>query len=112
MAREWQSSETRQATTRQGGKERTTEERVSRPDGEGKLAEVSHTVSKDSENAPGEKRNTVETYSVDVPGSARDGGLHLVERETTAQRTSSTGQQPPPGRWSGRTPGDRTLVCE
>jgi hypothetical protein len=89
----WQVSETRQATTRQDGKERTTEERVSRPDAEGKLGEVSRSVSKESENAPGEKRNTVETYSVDVPGSARDGSLHLVERATTAQRTSSTGQQ-------------------
>jgi hypothetical protein len=89
----WQVSETRQATTRQEGKESTTEERVSRPDGEGKLAEVSHTVDKESENAPGEKRNTVETYSVDVPGSARDGSLHLVERTTAAQSTSSTGRQ-------------------
>jgi hypothetical protein len=28
-----------------------------------------------------------------VPGSAGDGSQHLVERATTAQRTSSTGQQ-------------------
>jgi hypothetical protein len=89
----WQVSEIRQATSRQEGKERTTEERVSRPDAEGKLLEISRTVSKASENAPGEKRDTVETYSVDVPGSARDGSLHLVERKTTAQSTSSTGQQ-------------------
>jgi hypothetical protein len=89
----WQVSETRQATTRQEGKDRTTEERISRPDAEGKLGEISRTVSKESENAPGEKRNTVETYSVDVPGSPRDGSLHLVERTTTAQSTSSTGQQ-------------------
>jgi len=89
----WQVSEIRQATSRQAGKERTTEERVSRPDAEGRLLEISRTVSKESENAPGEKRDTVETYSVDVPGSARDGSLHLVERTTTAQRTSSTGQQ-------------------
>ena len=89
----WQVGEVRQTTTRQDGKESTTEERVSRPDAEGKLGEVSRTVSKDSQNAPGEKRNTVETYSVDVPGSPRDGSLHLVERATTAQRTSSTGQQ-------------------
>ncbi len=89
----WQVGEVRQTTTRQDGNENTTEERVSRPDAEGKLGEISRTVSKDSQNAPGEKRNTVETYSVDVPGSARDGSLHLVERATTAQRTSSTGQQ-------------------
>jgi hypothetical protein len=89
----WQVGEIRQATSRQEGKERTTEERISRPDGEGKLLEISRTVSKASESAPGEKRDTVETYSVDVPGSTRDGSLHLVERTTTAQSTSSTGQQ-------------------
>jgi len=89
----WQVSEIRQATTRQEGKNRSSEERVSRPDSEGKLGEVSRTVSKASENASGEKRNTLETYSLDVPGSTRDGSLHLIERATTAQRTSSTGQQ-------------------
>jgi hypothetical protein len=102
----WQVSETRQATTRQDGIQRTTEERISRPDAEGKLGEVSRTVSKDSENAPGEKRNTVETYSVDVPGSARDGSLHLVERATTAQRTSSTGQQTTARQVEQADPGD------
>jgi hypothetical protein len=51
------------------------------------------TVSKESESASGDKRNIVETYSVDVPGSSRDGSLHLVERATTIQRTGSTGQQ-------------------
>jgi hypothetical protein len=90
----WQVDEIRQATTRQEGKgNRSTDERVSRPDSEGKLSEVSRTVSQESESASGEKRNTVETYSLDVPGSARDGGLHLVERSTTSQRTNSTGQQ-------------------
>ena len=49
-------------------------------------------MSKESETS-GEKRSTVESYSVDVPGAARDGSLHLVERSTTTQRTSSSGQQ-------------------
>src|ERR1019366_2729604 len=93
----WQVSEIRQATTRQEGKGKSedgsTEERISRRDSEGKLAEVSRTLSNESESASGEKRKTVETYSVDVPGSAGDGSQHLVERATTAQRTSSTGQQ-------------------
>src|SRR5580658_8922894 len=60
----WQTGEVRETTTRQDGGNRSTEERVSRPDPDGKLSEVSRTVSKDSENAPGERRNTVETYSV------------------------------------------------
>jgi hypothetical protein len=89
----WQIGEVRETTTRQDGNNRSTEERVSRPDPDGKLSEISRTVSKESENAPGEKRNTVETYSVDVPGSAQDRSLHLVQRTTTAQTTSSTGQQ-------------------
>jgi hypothetical protein len=89
----WQVDEIRQATTRQEGKNRSTDERVSRPDPEGKLGEVSRTVSKESEGASGEKRNTVENYSLDIPGSSRDGSLHLVERSTTSQRTNSTGQQ-------------------
>jgi hypothetical protein len=89
----WQVDEIWQATTRQEGKNRSTDERVFRPDSDGKLGEISRTVSTESESASGEKRNTVETYSLDVPGSARDGGLHLVERSTTSQRTNSTGQQ-------------------
>jgi hypothetical protein len=89
----WQVSETRHATTHQDGMNRSTEERISRLDPDGKLSEVSRTVSKESESAPGERHNTTEVYSVDVPGSARDGSLHLVQRETTAHRSSSTGQQ-------------------
>jgi len=89
----WQVGETRQTAIRQEGKNLNSEERVSRPDSDGKLGEISRTVNKVSETGSGEKHNTVETYSLDVPGSARDGNLHLVERATTTQRTSSTGQQ-------------------
>jgi hypothetical protein len=89
----WQVNETQHSVTRRDGKNSTTEEHVSRLDPDGKLNEVSRTVTKESENAPGENSGTVETYSVDVPGSARDGSMHLVERSTTANRTSSTGQQ-------------------
>jgi hypothetical protein len=88
----WQVSEVKQATTTRDGKNRSTEERVSRPDADGKLGEVSRTVSKESDGS-GEKSGTVESYSVDVPGAAQDGSLHLVERSTTTQRTSATGQQ-------------------
>ena len=89
----WQVGEIRQATTRQEGKNRSTEEQVSLPDSEGKLGEVSRTVSNEAATASGEKRNTVETYSITVPGSVGDGSLHLVKRATTAQSPSSTGQQ-------------------
>ena len=105
-AGKWQVGEVRQTTSRQEGKERTTEERVSRPDPNGKLGEISRTVRKDSENAPGEKHDTVETYSVDVPGAPRDGSLHLVERATTAQSTRSTGQQTTARQVEKADPGD------
>ncbi len=89
----WQLSEVRQATTGQEGTNRTTEERVSRLDSEGKLGEVSHVVSKESESNSGEKNNSVETYSIDVPGTTRDGNLHLVERTTNTERSSSAGER-------------------
>ncbi len=88
----FQVSEVKESTTRKDGGNQTSEERVSRLDGEGKLGEVSRTVSRDSTSA-GEKRSTVETYSADVPGAARDGNLHVVERATTVQSTSSNGRQ-------------------
>ena len=106
----WQVSEIRQATTGQEGtgksEDRSTEERISRRDAEGKLGEVSRTLSNESESSPGEKRDTVETYSTNVPGSAGDGSLHLVERAITAQRTSSTGQQSTEQQVEQPSPGD------
>jgi hypothetical protein len=103
---DWQVSETRHATTTQDGTNRSTEERVSRLDGDGKLSEVSRTISKESENSSGEKSGTTEVYSVDVPGSARDGGMHLVERSTTARSTGAGGQKTTQHRVEQPDPGD------
>ena len=89
----WQVSEVRQGTIKEGGKNRSTEERVSRPDSTGKLGEVARTVSKEAESPSGEKRNTVESYSTDITGSTPDGKLHLVQRVTTTQNAGSGGQQ-------------------
>jgi len=89
----WQISEIRKDVTRQEMNHRIREERVSRLDAEGKLGEVSRVVSEESESAVGDKLNLVETYSVDVPGATRDGSLHLVERATTAQRTSTSDER-------------------
>jgi hypothetical protein len=102
----WQVSEVRQGTIKEEGKSRSTDERVSRPDPEGKLGEVSRTVSKEAETASGEKHNLVETYSTDLPGSARDGSLHLVQRVTTTQPASSTGQQTTVQQLEQPNPGD------
>jgi hypothetical protein len=102
----WQVGEVRRTTTRQEGDNRSTEEQVSLPDSEGKLGEVSRTVSNEAVTASGEKRDTVETYSISVPGAVSDGGLHLVKRATTAQRLSSTGQQTTEQQVEQADPGD------
>jgi hypothetical protein len=102
----WQVNEVRQATTRQEGTNRTTEERVSRLDSEGKLGEVSHVVSQESESTSGEKRSVVETYSIDVPGTSRDGSLHLVERKTSTESSSSTRERATEQKVEQTNPGD------
>ena len=89
----WQVSEVRKGTIKEEGKNRTTEEHVSREDTLGHFGEVTRTVTKESESPSGEKRSTVEKYSIDVPGAARDGNLHMVERETNTQSAASSGQQ-------------------
>jgi hypothetical protein len=89
----WQVGEVRQSTIKNEGENSSTETRVSRPDADGKLEEISRTVGKESVDPSGEKRNSEETYSVDVPGAGRDSGLHLIQRTTTIQRTNSSGQQ-------------------
>src|SRR5579864_475720 len=89
----WQLSEIRRNTATQGAKDRSIEERVSRPDAEGKLSQISRVVSQESESTSGEKRSVVESYSIDVPGTTRDGSLHLVERKTSTGSSSSTGER-------------------
>jgi hypothetical protein len=105
-AANWQVSEMGQVVTKQENNTRTRQEHISRRDAEGKLAEISLMVSKESESASGERHNMVESYSVDVPGSARDGSLHLVERTTTTQRTSASGEQIIEQRVEQPNPGD------
>jgi hypothetical protein len=87
----WQVNEIRQTTSRREGDSWITEERISRLDAEGKLSEISRMVTKEPETSTGEKRNTVETYSIDVPGTARDGHLHMVERVSTSSQSDASG---------------------
>jgi len=90
----WQLSEVREGTTKEGsGHERTQEERILRPDSNGKLALVERTVTKQTAAGPGEKRDTVETYSTNLPGTAGDDALQLVQRETTVRRDAATGER-------------------
>jgi len=102
----WQVSEIRKNIATQEAQDRKIDESVFRPDGEGKLTQISRVVSQDSESASGEKRNSVETYSIDVPGTTRDGSLHLVERKTTTKRSSSTGERATEDKVEQTNPGD------
>ena len=90
---EWQVSEVQQRSTKEEGNSRTTEERVSRLDYEGKLSDFSRTVGKESESPSGEKQSTVDNYSVDMLGASRDGSLYLVQRVTSTETTDPSGQQ-------------------
>ncbi|HET9309320.1 MAG TPA: hypothetical protein VFO46_25120 [Candidatus Sulfotelmatobacter sp.] len=104
----WTLSEVRQSTTRQNGQLTSKEEQVLRPDSNGNLSVVERTVNKQVQSSTGEKRDTTETYSTNVPGEAGDGNLQLVQRETTLHRTTASGaqstvrqtEQPRPGDFS------------
>ncbi|HET8924861.1 MAG TPA: hypothetical protein VFN26_17915 [Candidatus Acidoferrum sp.] len=88
----WKVSEVKESTIKEDGKNRTSEESVSRSDLNGRLSEVSRTVDKETETAAGEKNKTIETYSENIPGLAPDGSLHLTWRVTTVQRKDSGGK--------------------
>jgi hypothetical protein len=102
----WQLSEIRHNIATQGAKDRSIEERVSWPDAEGKLGQISRVVSQEIESTSGEKRSVVETYSIDVPGTTRDSSLHLVERKTSTESSSSTGERTTEQRIEQINPGD------
>ena len=87
----WQTSETKQSTITEEGNARTTEESVSRVGGDGRLTEVSRTVGQETGNGSGNGQSTVDTYSVDVPGSSPDGRMHLVQRVTVTNREGLSG---------------------
>lgn len=100
----WKLGEVRESTIKpEGAGASRTEQSVLRPDTNGHLAVVEHKVERQTQGS-GEKRDTTETYSTNVPGQAGDDSLQLVERETTVHRASSAGQstvrqveQPNPG---------------
>jgi hypothetical protein len=88
----WEVSAVKESTIKEDGKSRTSEERISRPDSDGSLSDVSRTIGKETETSAGEKTNTSETYSTYVPGLAPDGSLHLNWQVTTVQKTDSGGK--------------------
>jgi hypothetical protein len=80
---DWKVSDVTEKTIKDDGKNRSTEERVSRGDLEGRLQQSSRTVVKETETASGEKRSIVETY---------DGGAQLNRRVTRTQKKDSAGE--------------------
>ena len=88
----WKVAEVKESTIKEDNKARTSEERISRPDSDGGLSEVSRTVGKETQSAAGEKTTTVETYFTNAPGVASDGGLRLNWQVTTVQKTDSGGK--------------------
>jgi len=88
----WQVSEVKETKTQEQGNTRTTDEKVSHPDADGRLGEISRKVSSQTSDGAN-TRSSEDDYSLNVPGTPQDGNLHLVERTTTTQSATSTGQQ-------------------
>ncbi len=88
----WQISEVREGTSKQeNGQIRSKDERALRPDSNGNLAVVERTVGKQTDAGPGEKRDTIDKYSTNVPGQAGNDSLQLVQREITVQQNTAAG---------------------
>jgi hypothetical protein len=75
----WKAGEVKESTAKEDAKNRISEERISRPDSDARLAEVSRTVAEETETA------------LEVPGVAGDASLHLSQRITTIQKKDSAG---------------------
>jgi hypothetical protein len=108
----WEVGEVRKGTITEDGKNRTTDEHVSRPGSDGQLVEVQHTIGKEVQSAAGDKRSTVENYSATVPGESADGSLHLVERVTTTDRSGSNGRETTQRQVEQVNPGDPNAGLE
>jgi len=108
----WQLSEVREGTRkRENGPmlskdDRSKDERLLRPDANGNLAVVERTVSKQTDLGSEEKRDTVETYSTNVPGQAGNDSLQLVQRETTVQHHTAAGERSTTQQIERSNPGD------
>jgi hypothetical protein len=103
----WQLSEVREGTSKQeSGQVRSKEERVLRPDSNGNLAVVERTVTKQTDTGAGEKRDTTDKYSTNVPGQAGNDSLQLVQRETTVQQNTGAGGRKTTQQIERANPGD------
>ena len=88
-----QVSEVREGRLEADGKNATKSEQVSLADPEGRLSVVQKTVSKDTEGPNGEKRQTIENYSTQVPGKTSESGLRLDQKITTTSLPGPDGSR-------------------
>jgi hypothetical protein len=101
----WVVNEVKEGAIRSDGKNQTKEESVLRPDNDGRMAVVERTVKRESEGSPGNKQQTTETYSTNVPGGVDEGRLSLSERVNTVQTVSMDGKQVTQTQIDARNPG-------
>jgi len=102
----WVVNEVKEGAIRSDGKNQTREESVLRPDNDGRMAVVERTVHKESESAPGNKQQTTDTYSTNVPGGFGEGRLSLSQHVNSVQTTSSDGKQVTQTQIDSRNPGE------
>jgi hypothetical protein len=87
----WKVTDVTEKLIKDDGPNRTTEERVSRSDLEGRLFQTSRILEKDRETTTGEIRRTVENYSLYAPGYF-DNSLHLNQRIKATLKKDWTGE--------------------
>jgi len=87
----WKVNDVTEKTVKADGKDRTSEEQVSRADLNGRLQESARTVTREKEAANGETKTTVETYTVNAP-EYTDGRMHMSQRVTTTRKKDSGGE--------------------
>lgn len=85
----WKISSVKETTLEEDGNTKTSDERLSTADVNGKISEVARTVSKQTKNAAGDQTNTVDTYATGVPGLTRDAAFPLVRRVTTVEKNNA-----------------------
>ena len=87
----WQAREVREGVVTRNGANQINEEKVSQLGPDHKMIVIERTVRKESVLPNGDSRESVETESVDVPGTPRDGSLHPVQRVTSTHHIGEDG---------------------
>jgi len=87
----WQAREVREGVVTRNDTNQINEEKVSQLGPDHQMIVIERTVRKESLLPNGDSHESVETESVDVPGTPRDGSLHLVQRVTSTHHVGEAG---------------------